>query len=56
MITEIAVVTTGVMTGGYTTLIGVIALIASAHPDDKRRRDAAKILDRLLRVRDRDRS
>ncbi len=41
--------------GGYVTLISAVALIASAHPDEKRRRDAAKILDKLLRVRDRDR-
>ncbi len=41
---------------GYLLLISVIALIASAHSDEKRRRDAARILDRLLRVRDRERS
>ncbi|WP_158510565.1 hypothetical protein [Actinoplanes friuliensis] len=43
------------LAGGYLALTGTVALIASAHPDEKRRRDAARILDRLLRVRQRDR-
>lgn len=47
--------TTGLMlsgsatVAGYMLLIGVIALIASAHPDEKRRADASKVLDKLLR-------
>lgn len=34
---------------GYMSLIGVIALVASAHPDEKRRSDAHKVLDKLMR-------
>jgi len=33
----------------YLILIGIVALIASAHSDKERRADAAKVLDRLLR-------
>ncbi|MDR6316295.1 hypothetical protein [Actinoplanes couchii] len=33
----------------YLMLIGMIALIASIHPDDKRRADAHKVLDKLMR-------
>jgi hypothetical protein len=49
-------ITVPALAGGYLSLTGVVALIAAAHPDEKRRRDAAKILDKLLRARDRDRS
>jgi hypothetical protein len=42
--------------GAYVSLVSVVALIASAHPDEKRRRDSAKILDKLLRAHDRERS
>ena len=42
--------------GAYFVLVSAVALIASAHPDEKRRRDSARILDKLLRARDRDRS
>ena len=49
-------ITVPALAGGYLALTGVVALIASAHSDKERRQDAARILDRLLRVRDRDRS
>lgn len=41
--------------GGYAFLVGIVALVASIHSDEKRRRDAARILDRLLRTKERDR-
>jgi hypothetical protein len=49
MLTEVVVATATGLTGGYGLLTGMVALIASAHPDEKRRADAAKVLDRLLR-------
>ena len=42
--------------GAYFALVSAVALIASAHSDETRRRDAARILDKLLRIKDRDRS
>jgi hypothetical protein len=38
-----------VLAGGYGLLIGAVALIASMHPDEKRRADAHKVLDKLMR-------
>jgi hypothetical protein len=35
---------------GYLALVSTVALVASAHPDEKRRADARKVLDRLLRL------
>lgn len=34
---------------GFLILIAIIALIASAHPDEKCRRDASRVLDKMLR-------
>jgi hypothetical protein len=56
MSSELLFTGSAAIAGGYLTLAGIVALIASAHPDKDRRADAAKILDRLLRVRDRDQS
>lgn len=33
----------------YVVLIGIAAVVGSLHPDEKRRADAHKVLDRLLR-------
>ncbi|SCF34362.1 hypothetical protein GA0070564_10685 [Micromonospora mirobrigensis] len=35
--------------GGYLLLISIVALVAAAHPDEKRRHDAAKVLDKLMK-------
>jgi len=35
----------------YLALIATIALVAATHPDEKRRKDAREVLDRLLRAR-----
>lgn len=32
----------------YVILVGLVAVVGSLHPDEKRRADAQKVLDRLL--------
>ena len=48
--TDLLLTSSAAAAGGYLTLTGIVALIASAHPDEKRRADAARILDKVLRL------
>src|SRR4051794_37911965 len=41
---------TAAVVGVYVLVTCIVALVASIHPDEKRRRDAARVLDKLLRL------
>jgi hypothetical protein len=34
----------------FLTVVALIALLAATHPDERRRKSASRVLDRLLRI------
>ena len=46
---EHAPVLVAIVVCSYVILVSVTAIVGSLHPDEKRRHDARKVLDRLVR-------